>query len=175
MTRPKKTKIVLDADIIIHFIKGNCFSLLVEIFPEYECIVLDKVYNELSKVKETKTMIDNYVWFIKKLTIIRFAPTGDSLREYAHLRRTKGEGESASMIYCKDNKDVLGSSNLKDIKDFCTQYNITYLTTLDFLYYAWIRKKMTAKECTQFIDGVNRKGSIIPGIDITTYSCKVGL
>ncbi|MDE6272252.1 MAG: hypothetical protein K2M31_04520 [Muribaculaceae bacterium] len=31
-----KTKIVLDADVIIHFIKGGQFSLLLDIFPEYE-------------------------------------------------------------------------------------------------------------------------------------------
>lgn len=35
------TKIVLDADVIIHFIKGGQFSLLLQIFPEYECLILD--------------------------------------------------------------------------------------------------------------------------------------
>ena len=30
-----KTKIVLDADVIIHFIKAGQFSLLLDIFPEY--------------------------------------------------------------------------------------------------------------------------------------------
>ena len=43
----KKTKIVLDADVIIHFIKADCFSLLPDIFPEYEYIILDVVYNEI--------------------------------------------------------------------------------------------------------------------------------
>ena len=37
----KKTKIVLDADVIIHFIEAGNFSLLPDIFPEYEYIVLD--------------------------------------------------------------------------------------------------------------------------------------
>ena len=32
----KKTKIVLDADVIIHFIEAGNFSLLPDIFPEYE-------------------------------------------------------------------------------------------------------------------------------------------
>lgn len=45
----KKTKIVLDADVIIHFIEAGNFSLLPDIFPEYEYIVLDVVYNEVSK------------------------------------------------------------------------------------------------------------------------------
>lgn len=31
-----KTKIVLDADVIIHFVKAGQFSLLLDIFPEYQ-------------------------------------------------------------------------------------------------------------------------------------------
>ena len=41
----ERVKIVLDADVIIHFSKGGLLSLLPQIFPEYEYIVLDKVYN----------------------------------------------------------------------------------------------------------------------------------
>lgn len=55
----KKTKIVLDADVIIHFIKADCFSLLPDIFPEYEYIILDVVYNEISKNSKTRDFIDN--------------------------------------------------------------------------------------------------------------------
>lgn len=77
------------------------------------------------------------------------------------------------MIYCKDNQDVLGSSNLRDIKDYCTKNNITYLTTLDFLYYAYCRKKMTAEECKAFMQAVNKAGSRLPIIDITQYVCTV--
>ena len=77
------------------------------------------------------------------------------------------------MIYCRDNQDVLGSSNLKDIKEYCSQNNITYLTTLDFLYYAYCRKKMTQRECLEFMKAVNAAGSILPIIDITEYACMV--
>ena len=44
-----KTKIVLDADVIIHFAKGGLLSLLPRIFPEYEYIVLDIVYKEVKQ------------------------------------------------------------------------------------------------------------------------------
>lgn len=84
-----------------------------------------------------------------------------------------GQGESACMIYCRDNQDVLGSSNLRDIKEYCSQNNITYLTTLDFLYYAYCRKKMTQQECTEFMQAVNGAGSKLPIIDITQYICTV--
>lgn len=49
-----KTKIVLDADVIIHFIEAGNFSLLPDIFPEYEYIILDVVYNEIAKNPKTK-------------------------------------------------------------------------------------------------------------------------
>lgn len=169
----RKTKIVLDADVIIHFIKADCFSLLPDIFPEYEYIILDVVYNEISKNSKTRDFIDNYFCYFSKLRKETFSPKGASVKEYFLLQRKLGQGESACMIYCRDNQDVLGSSNLKDIKEYCSQNNITYLTTLDFLYYAYCRKKMTQRECLEFMKAVNAAGSILPIIDITEYACMV--
>ncbi len=169
----KKTKIVLDADVIIHFMEAECFTLLPDIFPEYEYLILDVVYDEVSKNSTTRGFIDNYLHFFPKLKKETFAPKGESMKEYFWLQRTLGKGESACMIYCRDNQDVLGSSNLRDIKEYCSQKNITYLTTLDFLYYAYCRKKMTQQECTEFIQAVNNAGSKLPAIDITQYVCTV--
>ena len=92
--------------------------------------------------------------------------------EFARLRNTLllGKGESACMVYCRDNKDVLGSSNLRDIKEYCSRNQITYLTTLDFLYYAFIRKKMTKEHVDAFIAEVVNKGSKLPIVDIEKYT-----
>lgn len=136
--RCKKTKIVLDADVIIHFIEADCFSLLPEIFPEYDYVILDVVYNEVSKNNKTKNFIDNYLHHIPKLKYEVFMPKGESMKEY-----------------------------------FCSKNNIVYLTTLDFLYYAYCRKKMTEQECKDFIQSVNDSGSRLPKIDITQYICSV--
>ncbi len=97
------------------------------------------------------------------------------MREYFQLLQKLGKGESACMIYCKDHQDVLGSSNLKDIQEYCSRNNITYLTTLDFLYYAYRRNKLTQQECTTFIQAVNNAGSKLPNIDISQYRCTVQL
>ena len=108
----KKTKIVLDADVIIHFIEAGNFSLLPDIFPEYEYIVLDVVYNEVSKNNKTKKFHRQLSSpFFQKLKQETFAPKGESIKEYFSLQRVLGKGESACMVYCRDNKDVLGSSN----------------------------------------------------------------
>lgn len=96
-------------------------------------------------------------------------PVGQSRQEYARLISTLGRGESACMVYCRDNQDVLGSSNLRDIKKYCEDNLITYLTTLDFLYYAFIRHKMTSKEISEFISQVKSKGSKLPSIEIESY------
>ena len=170
----QKTKIVLDADVIIHFIKANQFSLLLDIFPEYEYLILNVVYDEVTKHRPTKIQLDNTLQFFgKRISSVKFSPKGDSMMEYAKLLRTLGKGESACMVYCRDNHDVLGSSNLRDIKDYCAVNGITYLTTLDFLYYAYVRKKMTKEECDSFIDAVISKDSKLPRIDISQYHCEV--
>lgn len=169
-----KTKIVLGADVIIHYIKAGQFSLLLDIFPEYQYLILDVVYNEVTKHRETKTQIDNTLqFFSSRISNIKFAPKGESIREYARLLQSLGRGESACMVYCRDNHDVLGSSNLRDIKQYCSENGITYLTTLDFLYYAYIRKKITKEECDAFIEEVISKDSKLPKIDISQYNCDV--
>ena len=168
-----KTKIVLDADVIIHFIKGGRFSLLLDIFPEYRYLILDVVYDEVTVNRTTKTQLDNtLIFFASRIVNVRFDPKGESRLEYARLRNALllGKGESACMVYCRDNKDVLGSSNLKDIKEYCHNNKITYLTTVDFLYYAFIRKKMTKVDVDTFIATVIAKGSKLPFVDIEKYT-----
>lgn len=167
-----KTKIVLDADVIIHFVKAGQFSLLPDIFPEYQYLILDVVYDEVTVSRAMKTQIDNTLtFFASRITNVKFEPKGESRFEYARLRNTLllGKGESACMVYCRDNKDVLGSSNLRDIKEYCSLNQITYLTTLDFLYYAFIRKKMTKEDVDAFMVEVVAKGSKLPAVDIERY------
>lgn len=167
-----KTRIVLDADVIIHFVKAMQFSLLLDIFPEYQYLILNVVYDEVCVNKATKTQIDNTLaFFPSRIAMIRFDPKGESRYEYARLRYSLmlGKGESACMVYCRDNSNVLGSSNLKDIKDYCIRNQIAYLTTADFLYYAFARKKMTKDEVDSFVSTVVSKGSKLPDIDIERY------
>lgn len=63
----RKTKIVLDADVIIHFMEADRFSMLPEIFPEYEYLILDVVYHEIAKNSQTKNFIDKYLHFFSKI------------------------------------------------------------------------------------------------------------
>ncbi len=147
----KKVKIVVDSDVLIHFAKGGALSLLPNIFPEYQYIILKNVYDE---VKSLHTQLNNQIFFLKNIVLEDFAPTGDMLLEYANLCNKFGDGESACMAYCKFN-------------------NITYVTTLDFLYYAFKRKVFSADECNKIIQDIRTHGSKLPDITIEKYFCTV--
>lgn len=163
----KKIKIVLDADVLIHFSKADRLSMLPTILPEYEHIILDIVYQEIGSIQN---QIDRQIAFLGNIQKEHFPQSNEMMREYAQLTHSFGRGESACMAYCRFCHDVIGSSNVRDITDYCTANGITYLTTLDFLYLAYVRKKMTAEECHEFMETVNAKGSHgVPVIDITTY------
>lgn len=164
----EKVKIVLDADVLIHFSKGERLSTLPSILPEFDHIVLDYVRDELRG--EVRHQVDMMEATLKNITVVEFAPEGEMLNEYISLRAERGKGESACMAYCRHTHNVIGSSNLKDIKDYCAQHQIAYLTTTDFLFYAYNRKLMTASECTEFVNLVISKRSKVPQVDITTYT-----
>ena len=55
-----KTKIVLDDDVIIHFIKAGQFSLLLDIFPKYQYLILDVVYNEVTNIGRQRRKSTTY-------------------------------------------------------------------------------------------------------------------
>ena len=77
-----------------------------------------------------------------------------------------GRGESACMVYCRYHNDVVGSSNTKDITDYCDEFGITYLTTNDFLYYAIHRGLLSKSEAVAFIEKVRSMGSNPPVVDL---------
>ena len=166
----RKVKIVLDADVIIHFAKGGMLAQLPTFLPEYEFVVLDIVKREIQK--PTLIQLENQIAYIKNLKEIAFGATSEEKKEYARLTQILGKGESACMVYCRFNQNVVGSSNLRDIADYCNQWQITYLTTLDFLYYGVKNKRISQQEALDFIKNVTSAGSILPTMDFTTYICK---
>ena len=162
----EKVKIILDADVLLHFAKAERLNMLPEILPEYEHVVLSTVYDEIGSIQN---QLDNQVFFLKNISKETFNPTGEMMIEYARLLRTFGKGESACMAYCRYTNNVIGSSNLKDIRKYCEKQKITYLTTIDFLYYAIKRGKMSVEECEQFVKEVVAKGSKLPTVDFGKY------
>lgn len=169
----KKTKIVLDADVIIHFAKGGRLDMLPRILPEFQFMVMDVVKKEIplllmpllqKVIEKDKTIVEDV-----------FGRSAGEMKEYARLISQDGlalgRGESACMVYCLYHHDVVGSSNTKDVTVYCDEKGITYLTTCDFLFYAIRRGLMTKAEAVDFIAEVRRMGSFPPVVDFDTYVC----
>ena len=169
----KKTKIVLDADVINHFVRGGKLDLLPKILPEFQFVVLDVVMKELPVLilSELKKQIVRE----KDITEEVFEVNGLAKKEYFRLTAVNGlhlgKGESACMVYCKFNNDVVGSSNINDITQYCDENGITYLTTNDFLYYAIRRNLLTKEQAKEFIHNVRCMGSYPPIVDFDKYVC----
>ena len=137
--------------------------------------VLSVVRNELRQ--GTRVEIDNQIKYLKNITLIDYNPVGGERKEFARLISSSGlclgRGESACMAYARFHNHVVGSSNLRDIKEYCNQYGIQYLTTWDFLYYAYRKSYMTKSDIEEFVSKVRAAGSILPDQDIEAYVCNI--
>ncbi|WP_157482552.1 hypothetical protein [Geofilum rubicundum] len=159
-------KIIVDADVIIHFSKGEQLFLLPQIFPNRLCILKDvflEVFKGVLRTEIEKLLQMNF------LEEIDFSSDIDVIKEYAKLKKMFGPGESACMAYCKFHQDVLASSNLKDIKQYCKDNGITYLTTMDFLNAAFEKQLLNENECDYFIFNVLSRGSKLPFKTLADY------
>lgn len=158
--------ILLDADVIIHFIKGDRLALLTEIFPN-KYGILDFVFNEVFK-GNLRTQVENLLRY-KRIVEVPFDDSLEVTKEFASLKKRYGLGESACMAYCKFHKDVFASSNLADIKPYCEANEIQYITTMDLLAEAFKKGMLAERECDIFIAMVKSKGSKLPVSSIQEY------
>lgn len=92
------------------------------------------------------------------------------IKELSILNAKYGYGESLSLVYCKFNNDVIASSNIKDITKYCDENNIQYITTMDFIWQAYITKLMSEDECNTFLRKVINRNSKLPYFRITDYT-----
>lgn len=161
-------QILLDADVVIHFIKGEQIELLPSIF-ENDKIILKNVLEELSGKKYSNGM--ELLKKSPKVKLVDFKADLNIMKEYASLLKYFGKGESACMAFCKFNKNILASSNLRDISKYCKDNGIEYLTTMDFLAEALRAGQLSEIECDQFIISVKSKDSKLPVDTIKEYLC----
>jgi predicted nucleic acid-binding protein len=170
MAKNKLKDILLDADVISHFVTGGQILILHKIFPN-KIYILDKVYDELIKFRSKKIEIENLLNF-GIITKIDF-PTSNPkiLKEYLYIKKQmfKGDGESACLAYVRYTNDIIGSSNLKDIKHYCSLHAIELLTTMDFLAEALRKEILTEIDCNDFISKVLAAGSKLPVKKMADY------
>jgi len=170
----KKVKIVVDADVIIHFMKGESLHLLPKIYPNYQFVILDELLNkELRNNASTRKNIDDFFHsYPDAITEVKWNPDYEMMKEFGELYKRYGLGESMSMVYCKFNNDVIASSNITEITNYCDTNNIQYITTMDFISQALKIGLMTEVECDLFLSSVIAKGSKLPVTKISRYKTR---
>lgn len=175
MAKKNKSKIILiDADVVSHFIKAGEIYSINTIF-DYEIRVLDKVYNELKDNLSWRTQVDNLV-NQGTLVIEPFPESNNEIKkEYFHIKKImlKGEGESACLAYVRYTNNIIASSNLKDIKQYCNLHKIEYLTTMDFLCQALSSGVYDVARCNLFITEVIKKRGKLPVNKMEDYTCRI--
>ena len=105
----KKTKVVLDAGVINHFSRAGRLSLLPNILPEFQFIVLDIVKKELPIL--ILADLDKVINQEKKIAEEVFGATGGEKKEYFRLTATSGphlgKGECAYLsATCGDRRQL---------------------------------------------------------------------
>lgn len=157
-----KTKVVLDADVIIHFTQGGLLYKLSSFMPDYDFVVLDIVYNEVLYPLQ-RLVLDGEIKK-NKIHLLEHEIKGNAMKIYMHLTNVMGlgKGESACIAYCETHEDVLGSSNLKDITDYCDSKGIQYYTTIDLLKKSIEQGKINAEDAENFVQTVRSVGGKLP-------------
>ncbi len=160
-------KILLDCDVVIHFLKGGKILELPAIFPG-RFVMLDKVHQELMKRNSNAIPIAMFLG-LGKVPLIPMPKQLEIQKEYFSLKKIMDDGESACLAVAKHQKEYVASSNISQIADYCLLHGIVYYTTMDLLHEATVKKIMTDAECDQFIQEVINKGSRLPNMTIQQY------
>ena len=165
--------ILIDADVVSHFIVGEEILYLPKIFP-FPIKILDKVYAELQRFKKKKTHVDNLIEY-KLLELLPFPEDNPEIKkEYFSIKslQFRGDGESACMAVAKYQNHILASSNLKDIKHYCSLHGIDYLTTMDFLCEAKDSGLFSIQRCNDFISKVLSSCGKLPHRSMEEHQCR---
>lgn len=171
-----KRIILADADLISHFITAGEADSIHLIFPANPIHLLDKVHAELQNWRSAKVgIVISDLLKKKRLRLIDFPEENEEIRkEYFYIKKVqfKGDGESACLAVARHNKNILASSNLRDIKNYCILHRIDYLTTMDFLCAALATGTFDEARCNAFIKKVLDAGGKLPVKNMQAHTCR---
>lgn len=145
--------ILLDCDVISHFIANNALADLSDILAPHPCYVLDLVYSEVAVWPMRMAFLDAV---IKSGQIQRMSFPDDleTKKEFARIKSCYpliGDGERACMAAARFNENIVASSNFRDVAPYCRQYGVLFLGTLDILTVAFNKGIYDEQKCDRFI------------------------
>lgn len=151
--------ILLDADILSHFMASGREDLLPSIFQGHILMLVDQVYQEASHVPGEpgrKAALDRWM---NTHSVFRLAfPSDlslDVVDEYFRLKAEHpclGKGERACLSIARYYHDVIASSNFRDVAAYCNIHEIEYLGMLDILWIGIRNGSLTEAEADVIID-----------------------
>jgi hypothetical protein len=171
-----KRIILIDADVVSHFVSAGEAKFIHKIFPDNPIHMLDKVQAELQKwpVANMRQEIGELL-SKKNIRLIDFPEDNETIKkEYYWIKNMlfKGDGESACLAVTRYSKQILASSNLIDIKEYCNRHKMDYLTTMDFLCEALRIELFDEERCNQFLEKVIAARGRLPVKKMKDYTCR---
>lgn len=150
--------VLLDCDVISHFIVNNALNDLPNILAPHKCVVLDYVYNEVA-ARPTRLVFLKPL--IKSGQILEMSfPEDEAVNmEFARIKSRRpiiGDGERACMAVARFNNNIVASSNFRDVAPYCKEFSILYIGTLDILFIAATKEIYDEQQCDDFIQNAVR-------------------
>lgn len=175
--------ILLDADILSHFMVSDSLELLPAIFKGHLLMVVDQVYQEASYSPGDpgrKTVLDRW---IKDHSVIRLSFPSDLssvvVDEYYRLKAQHprlGKGERACLSIARYHQDVIASSNFRDVAAYCHVHGLEYLGMLDVLWIGVRRNVIPATEANAILArAILRNSARFPVSLLEDYQPRAGL
>jgi len=157
-SEPTPKIILLDCDVISHFIVNSSIDDLPKILAPHQCVVLDYVYSEVAARPMRLAFLDSIIRSgqIQKMD---FPVDFEINKEFAKIKSSKpliGDGERACMAVALFDKNIVASSNFRDVGPYCKANNILYLGTLDILSIAVTKEIYDENQCDTFIQSALR-------------------
>src|SRR5574344_1594821 len=150
--------ILLDCDVISHFIANNSLNDLPQILAPHQCTVLDYVYSEVAAKPLRLAFLDSLI-NSGQIHKMDFPEDFEINKEFSRIKSQNyliGDGERACMAVARYNRNVVASSNFRDVAPYCSKNNILYLGTLDILTVAVNKGIYNEEKCDSFIQNAIR-------------------
>lgn len=164
-----ESPIILDSDFLSSFAWVNRLDILEDLYSK-RMIVLEEVLEELRRVPHLASKVELSIkkGHIRSAAMLADSPEAIQLAEFLESGRY-GSGEASCMAYLTQHDGLLGSNNLSDIKDFCTQNKQPLLTTADVLRQAYETGQINLDEADGIWAGMLSKRRKLPASSFTEY------
>ena len=161
--------ILVDADVIAHFIATGHIMELNGILSPHQLYVVENVYREATRHPgdaNRKQKVDEWIKD-SKTCVINFPSQNQNIkREFFKLKHDNGlwgDGECACMAMARYGQETIASSNFRDVAPYCDANDIEYIGVMDILQIAINKGYWTDEQCDQFImDAIKENNARFP-------------